>query len=172
MTSRIRRGAERDVPALTRLVNLAYEAERFFVLGDRTHEGEVRQALDSGVFLVAVDEADVPVGCVHVHAEGERGSFGMLAVAPDRQRQGLGHHLIRAAEDHVRQNGGRMMEILVVDLRHDLRRLYGRLGYREVGARPYVHRQTLQPCHFVVMTRDLEPGGSQAVSPGPPFPVP
>jgi ribosomal protein S18 acetylase RimI-like enzyme len=144
------------VLALVRLINRAYEAERFFVQGDRTDAAEVAAGLGAGAFLVLDDERDEPVGCVHVTIDGERGAFGMLAVDPGRQRQGLGCRLIAAAEAYVAEHGGQTMEILVVDLRTDLRRLYRRLGYLETGVRPYVHRPTIRPCHFVVMEKVLE----------------
>jgi GNAT superfamily N-acetyltransferase len=113
--------------------------------------------MEAGVFLVAVDEHDQPVGCVHVRADGDAGAgtFGMLAVDPARQGQGLGRRLIEAAEGYVLERGGRMMEILVVNLREDLLRLYRQLGYAATGVRPYVHRPTTQPCHFVVMQKPL-----------------
>jgi hypothetical protein len=48
----IRRAEVRDVGAVTRLVNLAYEVERFFVRGDRIAEVDVAARMASGAFLV------------------------------------------------------------------------------------------------------------------------
>jgi GNAT superfamily N-acetyltransferase len=155
MTVHIRPGREADVTSLVRLINLAYEAERFFVRGDRTDDADVLREMAAGTFLVAIDGDEI-AGCVHARAIGDVGVFGMLAVHPARQRQGLGRRLIEAAERHVAEHGSRVMEILVVNLRDDLLRLYRQLGYRDAGVRPYVHRPTIQPCHFVVMRKALE----------------
>ena len=86
---------------------------------------------------------------------GERGSFGMLAVDPSRQGAGLGRRLIDAAEQHIRDAGGRAVDIHVVNLRTDLLPRYRRRGYVDIGTAPYVHRPTIQPCHFVVMRKRL-----------------
>jgi GNAT superfamily N-acetyltransferase len=155
MPSRIRPAAEHEADAIARLVNLAYEAERFFVLGDRTSAAEVRTYIRKGVLLVAAEDGELLVGCVSVESNGERGSFGMLAVHPSRQRAGVGGLLIETAERHIRDAGARSAEIQVVNLRTDLLPRYRRLGYVEVGTAPYVHRQTIQPCHFVVMRKEL-----------------
>jgi ribosomal protein S18 acetylase RimI-like enzyme len=154
MSITLRPGTEQDTVAIARIVNEAYEVERFFVLGDRTTPDDVAAHLGRGVFLVAVENERV-VGSVYVQTEGERGSFGMLAVDPSRQGVGVGRRLIDAAEDHIRRAGGRSVEIQVVNLRTDLLPRYRRLGFVEVGIAPYVHRPTIQAVHFVVMRKAL-----------------
>jgi GNAT superfamily N-acetyltransferase len=144
-----------DADDLARLVNLAYEAERFFVEGDRTNADEIRAEMAAGTFLVAGAPGDRLVGCVHVTTAREPAAFGMLAVHPAEQGRGLGRGLIRAAEALAAEAGRRAMEIYVVNLRTDLLSIYTRLGYRAVGEAPYVHRPTTRPCHFVVMRREL-----------------
>jgi predicted N-acetyltransferase YhbS len=155
MTVQIRRGAPRDAAAIARLINLAYEAERFFVLGDRTDEADVLREMQTGTFFLAEDASRRLVGCVLVEIGGERGGFGMLAVDPSVQRQGLGRRLIETAEAEGARAGVAWMEILVVNVRADLLAIYGRLGYEPTGTRPYVHRPTIQPVHFVVMRKPL-----------------
>ena len=92
---------------------------------------------------------------MYVSVSGERGYFGMLAVAPDHRGRGFGHALIQAAEDHARAAGCRVMDIKVVNLRAELFAFYERLGYRVVGTEPYEHRPVLQPCHFVRLEKQL-----------------
>jgi len=150
----IRHAGAADAEAVARIVNQAYEVERFFVLGDRTSPADVLAHLRRGVLLVA-KEGETVVGCVFVQGHGDRGSFGMLAVDPLRQGAGLGCQLIDAAERHIRAAGGRFVDIQVVNLRTDLLPRYRRLGYADVGTAPYVHRPTIQPCHFVVMRKEL-----------------
>lgn len=153
--SEIRPAVPADADALARLVNLAYEAERFFVEGDRTTAGEVRRAMAAGTFLVAGAPGGRLVGCIHVTTASEPATFGMLAVDPAEQGRGFGRKLIRGAEDLAVRAGRLVMEIQVVNLRTDLLAIYTRLGFRVVGEAPYVHRPTTRPCHFVVMRRDL-----------------
>jgi ribosomal-protein-alanine N-acetyltransferase len=85
--------------------------------------------LDGGMILVrvAADEAEVVT----------------LAVTPVVRRQGLGEALLRAAMDHARRNGARMM-FLEVDVENlAAQRLYGRMRFRQVGRRPnYYSRGT------------------------------
>ena len=150
----IRHAGAADAEAVARIVNQAYEVERFFVLGDRTSSQDVLAHVRRGILLVAT-EGEETVGCVHAEIHGDRGSFGMLAVDPARQGAGLGRQLIVAAERHIRDAGGRSIDIRVVNLRHDLLPWYRRLGYVDVGTEPYVHRPTIQPCHFVLMRKEL-----------------
>jgi GNAT superfamily N-acetyltransferase len=154
MTS-VRAGSTTDAPALARLVNVAYEAERFFVRGDRTSPAEILAHMARGQFLVCLLPDERVVGCVYIDIEGARAEFGMLAVDPTLQGRGLGGKLVREAERRALDAGCRTMEIRVVNVRTDLLPWYERLGYRAVGTAPYVHRPTIQPCHFVVMQKDL-----------------
>jgi N-acetylglutamate synthase-like GNAT family acetyltransferase len=151
----VRYAEKRDVPALVHLINTAYEAERFFVTGDRTNAKEIDRLLTEGAFTVAVGASDVLIGCGHVEMRGDRAYFGMLSVRPDLQGQGIGRALVAAIEADARAAGAGHMDIAVVNLREDLLRFYARLGYAGTGTAPYVHRPVLQPCHFVRMTKPL-----------------
>jgi GNAT superfamily N-acetyltransferase len=150
----IRRAREPDAPLIARLVNAAYEVEGFFVAGDRTSAAAVREAIDRGTILVAADAGAI-LGSVFVEIRGPAAYFGMLAVDPAAQGQGIGRLLIAAAEEHARNRGSHLMEITVVNLRRDLLAFYARLGYTEIGTAPYEHRPVLQPCHFIRMARPL-----------------
>jgi GNAT superfamily N-acetyltransferase len=152
----LRRAEARDVSAIARLVNLAFEAERFFVTGDRTSERDIAGKLETGVFFLA-EVRDLLVGCVYVDRRaGGRGYIGMLAVDPARQRTGLGRRLMRIAEQHCVQAHCSEVLITVVNLRTDLMPFYHAQGYLETGVAPYsdTHRAT-QACHFIVMAKSL-----------------
>ena len=144
----------REVAAL---VNRAYEVEAFFVAGDRTRPAEIVELMTQGRFLVIDrdDPARGVVAAVYTSIAGDRGYFGMLAVAPDAQKRGLGRLMIDACEAVGRDAGCRLMTIKVVNLRSDLMRRYSSLGYLVAGTEPYVHRPVLQPCHFVNMEKEL-----------------
>lgn len=144
-----------DAPAVASVVNAAYQVERFFVQGDRTSPDDVAAAMARGRILVVRGDDGRIAGTIFIEVDGPTASFGMLAVDPAAQGQGLGRRLIAAAEDHARQAGATAMEIDVVNLREDLFPRYERLGYRPVGEAPYVHRPTIRPCHFIRMRKAL-----------------
>src|SRR5688500_15096094 len=99
-----------DVPAITLLINQAFQVEAFFKVGDRTSHEEVLKLMASGEFLIE-SEADGISACVYVTCNGDRAYFGMLSVDPSKQRQGLGRRLIEAVEQHARDRGCRFMDI-------------------------------------------------------------
>jgi len=150
-----RRATVSDVPALTALINVAYQVEKFFKIGDRTDEAEVTELLDQSAFLVHELDGNV-VGCVHLVIKGERGYFGLLAVHPSKHRQGLGARLVAAAEAFCRDAGCSVMDLSVVHLRTELPPFYRTLGYTESGSVPFPHpERATQPCHMIVMSKTL-----------------
>jgi GNAT superfamily N-acetyltransferase len=152
----VKHGSPRDIPELLRVVNAAYEVEKFFVEGDRTDEDTIRRMMTVGVFLAARDETGPITGCVYVELRGDRGYFGMLSVDPSRQGRGLGRRLVDAAEDYARDNGCTAMDIRVVNLRTELMPFYRKLGYIEAGPiEPASDPRALQPFHFVRMSKSL-----------------
>jgi len=160
----LRLASAADAAEIARLVNEAYEVERFFVEGERTSAVTVGDLLRTSAFVVAVDPLEEAVdpgdetglrGAVHIAVDGARATFGMLAVHPSVRGKGLGRRLIAAAESHARTQGAAVMEIHVVNLRTDLFPFYRRLGYEATGTAPYEHRPIIQPCHFVLMEKPL-----------------
>jgi N-acetylglutamate synthase-like GNAT family acetyltransferase len=150
-----RRATLADVPALTALINVAYEVEKFFKIGDRTDQAEITDLLDKSAFLVHEEDGKI-VACVHVVINGGGGYFGLLAVHPSKHRQGLGARLVAAAETFCRHAGCYAMELSVVDLRTELPPFYRALGYAESGAAPFPHpERATQPCHMIVMSKTL-----------------
>jgi len=130
-------------------------AESFFIAGDRTNSEEVRAMLDTGVFLLAEDASGL-LGCVHVEIRGVRGYFGLLAVEPSAQHNGLGRTLVAAAEDYARQAGCPFMDLRIMNLRTELPPFYQRLGFVETGAEPFpADVKPKLPCHFVKMSKHL-----------------
>lgn len=144
-----------DVPAITALVNRAFQVEAFFIEKDRTSPADVLEMLSRGVFLLG-EAAGTLLGCVFVEVLGARGYFGLLSVEPARQGEGVGRALIEAAEDHCRRAGCSAMDIRVVDLRRELPPFYRRLGYAESAIAPFSEPALAKlPCHFVVMSKPL-----------------
>jgi N-acetylglutamate synthase-like GNAT family acetyltransferase len=152
----IRSAETRDVPAIVRLINLAFRAaEGFFVEGDRITAEILRPMLDKGNFLLAEDAAGL-AGCVYIELQGERAYFGLLAVDPARQHHGLGRRLIDESENHARIAGCRVMDLRIVNLREELSPFYRRLGYVETGTEPFpAEIKSKLPCYFVLMSKPL-----------------
>jgi N-acetylglutamate synthase-like GNAT family acetyltransferase len=145
-----------DAENIARLVNTAFRPERFFIDADRTNPDKVRALLEKGKFLLA-EEAGVLIACVYVELRGERGYFGLLAVDPTRQRNGMGSRLIEAAEQYCRAAGSNFMDLTTVNLRKELPGYYRRRGYMESGTLPFHADQHPPkiPCHLVKMSKPL-----------------
>src|SRR5262245_19988022 len=118
-----RKAEATDAEQIAALVNAAFRVERFFIEGDRTNPAQVSTLLETGDFLLAEADGSL-IACVYVELRGESGYFGLLAVDPTRQGQGLGGRLVAAAEEHCRAAGCRVMELQIVNLRAELPAFY------------------------------------------------
>lgn len=146
-----------DAEAIAQVVNQAYEIEAPFVGGPRTSPETVSALLENGDFIVAEHEGRL-LGTVFVEADEEPGvgRFGMLAVLPDEQMQGIGQELVAAAESRLGRLRCREVRIRVLDQRDDLLDWYGRLGYEEYGEQPYPFPERARvPVRFVVMRKRI-----------------
>jgi N-acetylglutamate synthase-like GNAT family acetyltransferase len=151
----IRKATEADAPALTALINLAFQVERFFLDSDRLDLSEVLDRLKKGCFLIEVDHGSM-AACVYVELRADRCYLGLLSVDPSLQRSGIGKRLVAAAEDFARAAGCLHTDLKVVNLREELPPFYRRLGYKAVEASPFPSEiQTKLPCHFIHMTKAL-----------------
>lgn len=85
--------------------------------------------------LVAVDEADAPLGVALVRMQPEPLSHDpsahleVLALAPGAEGRGLGRALVDAAEARARERGARHMTLHVFARNTRARALYERAGY-------------------------------------------
>jgi GNAT superfamily N-acetyltransferase len=153
----IRPASESDAEALVRLINRAFEVERFFIDTDRIDLAQVLAFLAKGCFLIE-DDGGAMTACLYVELRGSRGYFGLLSVDPGRQRSGLGKQLIAAAEAFCREAGCDAMDMRIVNLREELPAFYRKLGYAECGHSEFpADVETKLPCHFVEMTKPLAP---------------
>lgn len=98
--------------------------------------GEERLGRDGGALLVAEDEGTV-VGFAHL-VDLDEGAWHLdaLAVRPERQRQGIGARLLRAAEEAVLAGGAGAMTLMTfADVPFNAP-WYARLGYTAVEPPP------------------------------------
>jgi GNAT superfamily N-acetyltransferase len=155
LTMRVRVAEVSEAPALTGIINAAFQVEKFFIDTDRIDLAQVEEFFGKGWFLVAEDDAG-PAACVYVERRGDRGYFGLLSVQPERQSGGLGRLLVEAAEQHCRNLGCAGMDLQIVNLRRELPAFYQRLGYAETGTGEFPPDvATKLPCHFVRMSKAL-----------------
>ena len=68
-------------------------------------------------------------GSVMVGHDGHRGWLYYVAVAADRRRQGLGHALVAAAENWLKQRGVPKVHLMVRETNQAVVSFYQRLGY-------------------------------------------
>jgi predicted N-acetyltransferase YhbS len=155
LTPRLRIGRVADARGITRLINAAFEVERFFLDADRITIAEVLARFDKGTFILA-EQAGALAGCVYVETGPERAYLGLLSVDPGLQRSGIGKRLVSAAEKHCLDAGSRFVDLRIVSLRTELPAYYEGLGYLQTGTLPFPEEaQPKLPCHFLVMSKPL-----------------
>jgi GNAT superfamily N-acetyltransferase len=152
----LRFATESDLPALTALINRAFAVESFFKFSERLNLEQACGYFESGHFLVT-GQREI-LGCIFVETKGERGYFGLLAVDPAHQRNGIGARLVAAAEEYARERGALHMDMTIVNLRSELPAFYEKLGYQPCGIEEIpaeVIGPTRQRCHFIRYTKLL-----------------
>ncbi len=159
----VRRAAAEDAAAVATLVNRAYAVESFFVDGDRTSAGEIRQLMEHGHFIVLEHGGGLAAG-VFLDLRAGSAYLGMLSVDPAFQGVGLGTRLVRIVEALAEAAGCDEVTLRIINLREELGRWYRSLGYAECGTSPYEHRPVKQACHFVEMRKVLRRVGDLAAA--------
>ncbi|MEV8566334.1 GNAT family N-acetyltransferase [Streptomyces sp. NPDC051322] len=139
-----RDAAESDVPALVALIESAYRGdasrggwttEADILEGQRTDPEGVRTVIAApGSRLLVVERDGRPLACCQLEHRGAAAYFGMFAVSPGHQGEGLGKQIIAEAERTVRADWGVLeMHMTVISVRNDLIAWYERRGYRRTG---------------------------------------
>jgi ribosomal protein S18 acetylase RimI-like enzyme len=139
-----RDAADGDVDVLVALIESAYRGdssrsgwttEADILQGQRTDpEGvlAVIKAPDSR--LLTVERDGTVAACCQLEHRGDHAYFGMFAVSPALQGEGLGKVIIAEAERTARETWGvTEMHMTVISVRDDLIAWYERRGYRRTG---------------------------------------
>ena len=105
------------------------------LVAEHTTGGTRRIAGYAGYWLV-VDEAHLST----------------LAVDPALRRHGIGERILREAMRQAVRQGADLMTLEVRVSNDAARRLYAKLGFRDVGRRPHYYKDNLEDA--ILMTRD------------------
>lgn len=154
---------KQDAQAIADLVNSAYRGESSrsgwtteadFLAGQRTDKQAVEEIIANPTqwFLLG-ERGSVLLGSVCLERfDPQRCYFGMFAVRPELQAQGIGKRFVLEAERFAREElRCSTMRMLVITLRSELIAWYERRGYRRTGeldAFPYGDE------HFGIPLRD------------------
>jgi len=133
-----------DIPMLVDLVTRAYRGESSragwtteadLLEGQRIAPDVLAADIARPHSHVLVAERDgEPVACAHVAIESDAAYFGMFAVQPGLQGQGIGDAVLAQAEHMARTDlRQRHLRMTVIDLRQALIHWYERRGYRRTG---------------------------------------
>lgn len=166
--------AKEDAQVIADLVNSAYRGESSragwtteadFLAGQRTDKQAVEAIIASPTQWFLLGERDgMLLGSVCLErVDSQRCYFGMFAVRPELQAQGIGKRFVAEAERHAHLAlGCSTMRMLVITLRAELIAWYERRGYRRTGeldAFPYGDERFGIPLRddlrFEVLTKNL-----------------
>ncbi|GAA2588760.1 MULTISPECIES: GNAT family N-acetyltransferase [Streptomyces] len=136
--------ADADVDAIVALIESAYRGdssragwttEADILQGQRTDPQGVLEVVKSPDSRLLTAERDGRiVACCQLEHRGPHAYFGMFAVSPALQGEGLGRTVIAEAERRARETWGvTEMHMTVISVREDLIAWYERRGYRRTG---------------------------------------
>ena len=135
-----------DVPRVAALIERAYRGtvaatgwtnETDILEGPRSSPSEVERLVrdPSSRFLMAIEDGQL-VACCLLQQYGEGAYFGMFAVDPERQQQGLGKDMVSHSEEAVKVLWkAKFLRLTVISLREALIAWYQRRGFKLTGER-------------------------------------
>jgi len=139
-----RHATEADIPALVELVTSAYRGEvsragwtteADILDGQRIDAQSIKEGLSHPRSVIVLAEQNHRLlACCHITDEKGQGYFGMFAVHPAQQDQGIGKQVMRYAESYVLNHWQLpVLKMSVIDCRSELIAFYQRRGYMRTG---------------------------------------
>lgn len=133
-----------DAVPLASLINSAYRGESSrqgwtteadLLEGRRTEAADIAHLIaQADSLIVLCRQQQELLGSVHLQHIAQQTHIGMLAVTPALQNQGIGKHLLAAAENQARQTWQSQCFVMaVIPCRTELIAFYERRGYRRTG---------------------------------------
>ena len=161
-----------DTDAIVALAQSAYRGETSrigwtteadFLDGQRIDAQGITDMLSVGQGIVLAESGGCLSGCCHIQRDGDACWFGLFAVSPALQGQGVGDALLARAEREASESfGAAWMKMKVIWLRDTLIAWYERRGYVRTGdvhPFPYGDARFGLPrrddLHFVVLAKSL-----------------
>lgn len=163
--------SEDDIPAIKDLLNSAYRGEKSrkgwtteadLIAGDvRTDENDLQQVMrkPDSIFLV-IRAADGLQACVNLQKHVHKIYLGMFAVQPSLQGNGVGKHLLQAADEYAQHRGCTSIYMSVISARKELIEWYNRHGFLPTGEiKPFeedgLTGRHLQPLEFLMLEKKI-----------------
>jgi ribosomal protein S18 acetylase RimI-like enzyme len=136
---------QQDVQQVIHLVNLAFLSDSFFKVPTKCQRlktsskdligiESIEEILEQGSEFLILRSNEEIIGCIRMEAQESNsaggGSFGMLSISPEHQRQHLGTKLVLECEKYlIKQKKCKYIEILVINIRKDVVQFYEKLNY-------------------------------------------
>ncbi len=133
------------------------ELGRIYFASEEKALASIAEGLAREEVFVALDDAGECLGFIWFVLGGAFHSFPYLhviAVKAAHRGKGVGRELLRFFEDGVFENSSKAF-LVVADFNPDARRLYERLGWRQVGAIPGLYREGVT--EYLMMKSKSEP---------------
>lgn len=127
MSLQIRDIANEDIPEVVALWNASGVARPW---NDPARDIAYARRDAHSTVLVGLDSKQI-VASAMVGEDGHRGWVYYVAIAPERQRRGLGRTMMRAAEDWLKRRGVWKVQLLVRADNARATSFYEQLGYRD-----------------------------------------
>ncbi|NII25899.1 GNAT family N-acetyltransferase [Pseudoflavitalea sp. X16] len=159
---------ENDIPAVTQVVNSAYQgepgsrswtSESHLVAGQRTTENILRDLIAQPpvTMLKYTNEQGEVLGCVLLEQKDGTLYLGMLSVSPQAQALGIGSKLLQQGEAFAREHQYHSVTITVINLRHELIDWYRRKGFVPTGKlEPFSNKSSAARADFSFMEMKKE----------------
>lgn len=133
-----------DISAITSLLNRSYRGESSragwtteadLLSGKRIDETGLLQLLNDPDSLILIARSDETItATLHAHREDDTVHFGLFAVEPTQQGNGIGKALLSYAETEAHKRWGIDTAVMeVITHRTELIEYYERRGYRKTG---------------------------------------
>ena len=105
---------------------------------------DFRECVASDVVFLVAAASDGVAGYVIAQDAADEGEILNLAVAPGRQRGGIGRALVEQVLGALAGRGARRVFLEVREANTAARALYAALGFQEVGRRPRYYRRPVE----------------------------
>jgi GNAT superfamily N-acetyltransferase len=169
---KIDKAALQDVPALEKLVNMAYRGEvsrngwtteADLLKGDIRTDAESIIALinqpDTVILKYCNDKNEIE-GCVLLEKHGNKIYLGMFSVLPELQGKGIGKILLKAADAYALEQNCNSIYMTVISARKELIAWYNKYGYLPTGEKkPFEvdlkYGIPTQPLEFIVLEKTI-----------------